>query len=111
MKTPIKSSICVLFSLFALSAHATQSINVTVKTNEKSAIAVGFSVEGRHLGGLGKAFSAKGPSQKEYTFGFKKDSIFGENIACGSLLLKKNTTVLMIYQNNQCVSLIQDEAS
>ncbi len=96
---------CIFASLFSMQVSAADIIKVTVKTSEKAAVAIGFTVEAREFGTLGKTYKGKGPVNKEYRFGYKKDSIFGDNVDCGSLTLTKDSTIILIKQDNKCTSL------
>lgn len=97
---------CIFSTLFCFQAFATDLIKVTVKTNERNAVAIGFTVDSRDYGTLGKSYSGKGPANKEYLFGYKKDSLFGDNVACGSLTLTRDSTVVLMIQNNTCIAIL-----
>ncbi|HAT8180066.1 TPA: hypothetical protein JA361_11525 [Legionella pneumophila] len=101
-----KSFGTVLLSLISFKIFAYNTIDVTVNTKEKNAIAIGYSVNGNHYGGLGKSYSGKGPKNKEYQFGYKKDSIFGEDISCGSIILNQDSKVTLVNNNHQCFSIL-----
>lgn len=101
----IKCSIGVFFALISFCASAADTIKITVKTNADAA-AIGFEVGGNKSGGLGKSYSGKGPSNKEYSFGFKKGTIFGDSIYCGTLLLDQNCSINLIYQDNKCIAVL-----
>lgn len=106
----IKYITYLLTSLFLLMSTNTvvagETIVVTVKTKEKKAAAIGYSVDGRDYGTLGSSYTGKGPANKEYHFGYKTGIIFGENIDCGYLTLTENSTVILISQDNRCVSIL-----
>ncbi len=102
----IKSFSCLFITLFSFQVMAADVIKVTVKTQEKNAVGIGFKVNGKDNGSLGKSYSGKGPINKEYFFGYKKDSIFGESIPCGSIILQQDSTVSLIYQDNKCISVV-----
>jgi len=97
----------IVITLISLQATAADVIKVTVKTKEKNAVAVGFKVDGRETGTLGKSFTGKGPINKEYSFGYKKDSLFGDKVPCGFLTLQQDSTVTMVYQDDHCISVIE----
>lgn len=99
----IKCCAGIFLAVVSISASAAD-IKITVKTNAPNAAAIGFEVGGSRFGGLGKSYSGKGPSDKEYNFGFKKDTIFGESISCGTLILNQDSIVNLIYQDNKCVA-------
>ncbi|AMP89461.1 hypothetical protein [Legionella pneumophila] len=96
----------VLLSLICFKNFASDTINITVITKEKNAIAIGYSVNGNQYGGLGNSYSGKGPKNKEYQFGYKKDSIFGKDISCGSITLNQDSKVTLVNNNNQCFSVL-----
>ncbi|CAM2812615.1 hypothetical protein [Legionella worsleiensis] len=93
---------CLGMSLFAAQVFAADTIKVTVKTTEKNAIAIGFTVDHKEYGTLGKSYTGRGPKDKVYYFGFRKDSILGENVSCGSLTLTQPSTVVLMMQENKC---------
>ncbi|VEB34896.1 Uncharacterised protein [Legionella sainthelensi] len=86
---------------------ANDTIRVHVKTNEKTAAALGFVVEGKKSGTAGKSYSGRGPSNKEYVFGFRKHTPFGDDIVCGSKTLTKDSTVTLVVLGDNC-SIIVD---
>lgn len=96
----------VLLSLITSQAFSTDTINITVNTKEKDVIAIGYSVNGNKFGALGNSFSGKGPINQEYQFGYKKDSIFGEDVSCGSLTLNQDSKVILVKTNNQCSGIL-----
>ncbi|HAT1868888.1 TPA: hypothetical protein JBK40_15560 [Legionella pneumophila] len=96
----------VLLSLICFKIFASDTIDITVTTKEKNAIAIGYTVNGNQYGGLGNSYSGKGPKNKEYQFGYKKDSIFGENISCGSITLNQDSKVTLVNNNNQCIGIL-----
>ncbi|MCE0721679.1 MULTISPECIES: hypothetical protein [Legionella] len=91
----------VLFS-FSIQAFANDTIKVHVKTNEKTAAALGFTVEGKRSGSRGKIHSGKGPVNREYLFGYRKNSAFGPDVLCGSKVLTKDSTVTLVIAGDQC---------
>lgn len=101
-----KSFCCMFITLFSLQVFATETIKVTVKTSENNAVAIGFTVDEKEFGTLGRTYVGKGPKDKEYRFGYKKDSLFGDNIDCGTLTLTQNSTIVLINQNNKCSSIL-----
>ncbi|KTD51368.1 hypothetical protein [Legionella quateirensis] len=96
---------CIFISLFSIHAFAADTIKITVKTMEKNAVAIGFTVDKKEFGTLGKSYSGRGPKDKEYNFGYKKDSLFGDNINCGSLTLTQDSTIVLMVQDNKCYSI------
>lgn len=102
MKHTIKYFSCGVISLLSAHAFAADVLKITVKTSERTAAAIGYTVEGKSSGGIGKSYSSIGPKNKQYSFGYRKNSIFGTNIPCGSLTLSEDSTVVLIYQNNEC---------
>lgn len=102
MNRSIKYLSCGIITLLSTHTFAADMVKITVKTSERTAAAIGFTVEGKASGGIGKSYSSTGPKNKQYSFGYRKNSIFGENIPCGSLTLSQDSTVVLIYQNNEC---------
>ena len=95
---------CTILTLFSLQVFAEDTISITVKTNEKTAAGVGYSVGGKDSGGAGKSYKGKGPKNKKYSFGYRKNSVDGTNIPCGALTLTKNSSVTLITKGNKCHS-------
>ncbi len=87
---------------FSMQAFADDTIKVHVKTKEKTAAAIGFTVGGKRSGSRGKIHSSKGPANREYIFGYRKNSTFGPDVLCGSKVLTKDSTVTLVIANDQC---------
>lgn len=102
----IKALGCAVLVLSAMQTFAGETIKVTVKTKDKKAAAIGFSVEKKESGSLGKSYTGKGPKDKEYQFGYKLDSVFGPSVYCGALVLTQNSVVNLIKQDGQCQSIL-----
>jgi hypothetical protein len=102
----IKKISCLTILLTNCSLYA-ESVSVTVKTNEKKAFAVGYQVEGKSSGAIGKTYLGKGPKNKKYFFGYRRNLFYGENISCGSLILSKNTTVILVHKDKECHCVIE----
>jgi hypothetical protein len=96
---------CLFIALFSIQAFAADTIKITLKTQEKNAVGIGFTIDDKQFGTLGKTLVTKGPKDKEYHFGYKKDSLFGENIDCGSLFLTQDSTIVLVNQDNKCISI------
>ena len=75
-----------------------------MKTNEKSAAGIGYTIGGKESGGAGKSYVGTGQKNKSYAFGYRKDSANGANIRCGSLNLTKDSKVSLITKNGKCSS-------
>jgi len=102
IRNTLKTFSCITMTLFSLNAFAEEKIKITVKTNEKTAAGIGYSVAGRDLGGLGKTYSGKGPTNKKYVFGYRKHSIYGSNVTCGEQILTKDSTIILVTQGDKC---------
>ena len=100
MNMDFRKTLITISALFCLQAHADDMIKVTVVATEK-AMAVGYQVEGKRVGGLGKTYSGKGPVNKKYSFGYRKHPI-GADISCGSIILSKSSKVKLITKGEQC---------
>ncbi len=103
----IKSSLIVLGCLFAVAGFADSLIDVTVISTDKAA-AVGFLVEGKRVGGLGKSYSGKGPVNKQYFFGYRKSAFSRTDIHCGSIVLDKSTKVQLVTKGEECLIVTLD---
>lgn len=101
-KCNIKGFSCIFLASFSCHALANDTIEITVKTDEKTAAGIGYSVKGKNFGSVGRSYKGEGPGNKQYTFGYKKDSLAGKNISCGTLILTKNTLVNLIMEKNTC---------
>ena len=97
---------CIALSLFSIQAFAEDTIKITVKTDEKSAAAVGYTVGGKESGGPGKSYVGNGPKNKEYLFGYRKNSEQGPNISCGALTLTQDSNVTLVTQGDECHSVM-----
>ncbi|WP_392538170.1 hypothetical protein [Legionella sp. 227] len=102
MKNLIKNGIGFIIFSFAIQAIAKDTISVQVKTDEKTAAALGFTVEGKKSGARGKSYSGKGPANKVYIFGYRKNSAFGPDILCGSQKLAKDSIVTLVTTGDHC---------
>ena len=100
-----RATSCMILSLLTLQAFAEQ-ITVSVTTNDPTAAAIGYTVEGKESGGSGKSYTGHGPSNQTYAFGFRKTSVKGKNISCGSAVLTKNSNVTLVTKGNRCHSII-----
>ena len=101
----VKTFIAFFITVFACNSFADDVIEVTVIATDK-AMAVGYLVEGKKLGGLGKSYSGKGPVNREYFFGYRKNPFNGRDISCGSIVLKKNTKVQLVTKGEQCITVV-----
>ncbi|KTD67634.1 hypothetical protein Lsan_0293 [Legionella santicrucis] len=97
---------CFTIFFFSTDVFANDTIRVHVKTNEKTAAALGFVVEGKKSGTAGKSYSGRGPSNKKYVFGFRKHTVFGDDVICGSKTLTKDTTVTLVVLGDNCSIII-----
>ena len=98
---------CIALTLFSLHTFAAgKRISVTVSTAERSAAGIGFSVNGRNTGGAGRSFTGRGPQNSRYIFGFRQNSVTGKNVSCGSLTLKSNSRVNLVYIGGRCRSVL-----
>ncbi|KTC80600.1 hypothetical protein [Legionella cherrii] len=102
MKNLIKNWIGLILFSFTIQAIAKDTITVQVKTDEKTAAALGFTVEGKKSGARGKSYSGKGPANKVYIFGYRKNSAFGPDILCGSQKLAKDSIVTLVTSGDHC---------
>jgi hypothetical protein len=105
----IKIFICTIIALFCLQAFSEDTISVTVKMDGKTAAGIGYSVGGKDFGGSGTTYEGKGPKNKSYLFGYRKNSVKGVNISCGALTLTKNSNVILVTKDNKCHSIIKKQ--
>ncbi len=101
----IKIFIAFFITVFTCHAFADDLIEITVIATDK-AMAVGFLVEGKKLGGLGKTYSGKGPVNREYFFGYRKNVFRGSDIPCGSSVLNKNSKVQLVTKGGSCYTIV-----
>lgn len=101
----MKTSIALFATLFSYQIFAEDLIEITVTATDK-AMAVGYQVEGKKLGGLGKRYSGKGPINKEYFFGYRKNALSGRDIPCGSVILNKSTKVQLVTKGDHCYTVV-----
>jgi len=106
MRNGIKYFSILVVILFSLQSFAEDTVKITVSTTEKTAAAIGFTVDGKESGGSGQSYSGEGPKNKEYKFGYRKDSVKGLNISCGSLTLSENSNVTLTTEGDKCLSVV-----
>lgn len=104
-KNFIKIILGLIGSLCSLQLVAEDTIRVTVIATDQAA-AVGYLVEGKRTGGLGKSYSGHGPINKIYSFGYRKSAFRGNDIPCGSLVLNKSSEVKLVVKGDRCYSVI-----
>ncbi len=88
--------------LFSINAFADESIHVIVKTNTDKVMAIGYVVEGKKCGGVGKSYSGQGPKNKEYRFGYRKHYILSPDITCGVVTLSAHSEVTLMADGDKC---------
>lgn len=108
IRNTIKTFGGLMFALFSLQTFAENTIRITVKTSEHSVAGIGYSVDGQRSGTLGKSYTGKGVKNKEYVFGYRKHSIAGVNVSCGTRVLTKDTTVTLVTKGDKCLSIIDE---
>lgn len=108
IRKSIKMGTGILFTLFSLHAFSENIIRITVKTSEHSVAGIGYLVDGQRSGAIGKSYTGKGIKNKKYIFGYRKNSITGANVSCGSRVLTKDTTVTLVTKGDKCLSLIEN---
>lgn len=101
----LKINAVVIASLCSFQVIATSTIQVTVMATDKAA-AVGYLVEGKRLGGLGKSYLGHGPVNKKYSFGYRKSAFSGVDISCGSQVLNKDSKVQLVVNGEECHSVV-----
>lgn len=92
--------------MFSLHVYAGKTIRITVKTDEHTATGIGYSVEGRASGTLGRTYHGRGVTNKEYVFGYRKHTIMGININCGSSILTKDSTIILVMKGDKCINIV-----
>ncbi len=98
----------IMYSLlFSLSAFADDIIHITVKTTETTAAGIGYLVEGKAAGGLGKTYTGQGTKNKQYVFGYRKSLVTGTNIFCGTRVLTKDSTVTLVTKGEKCQVVVE----
>jgi hypothetical protein len=101
----IKISMGIIASIGSFYVFAEDTIRITVIATDKAA-AVGYLVEGKRTGGLGKTYSGQGPVNKKYSFGYRKSAFSGSDISCGSLVLNKSSEVKLVVKGERCISVV-----
>ena len=96
----------LIISFCSLSAFAADTIHVTVKTKEKAVVAIGYSMDGKNAGGLGKSYSGKGLKNSTYVFGYRKNSLGGADIKCGALVLNKDSEITLVAKGDSCETVV-----
>lgn len=107
-RNSIKTVSCLLFSLFSFHAFAEDEIKITVKTEEQNVLGLGYSVKGKHIGGLGHTYSGKGPTAQKYVFGYRKRLALNSDVFCGTHVLTKDSTITLVTDGGKCKSIISN---
>ncbi len=107
MKNSIKNLTGLVILSFSIQALADDTIRVHVKTNEKTAAALGFTVDGKRAGTRGKSYLGKGPVNREYVFGYRKNSALGPDVLCGSQVLSKDSIVTLVTAGERCSIVVE----
>lgn len=99
-----RSLVLTLFLItFPFITLATTKIKVQVQLTAPDNVrvfAVGFSVDSKNRGSLGKSTSKSGPAGSQYAFGFKMRS--GLKVSCGTATLSQDSLVKLVYDGQQC---------
>lgn len=99
----------IILSAF-ITCFATQTFAIQVNVSSPSSVsALGFTVDGKKYGGMGKSYNKSGVPTGMYRFGVRVNGIFGNDIACFnqgkiSVFLTKDSDVTLIYNNNRCTA-------
>lgn len=105
-KAKIKIILGFFFFLFSLQTFAFQ---VTVKSSSKEVSGIGFSVDGKNHGGMGKSYTKANMPAGSYAFGIRVDGLFGTDVGCKTpkgkkyIALKNDTVAIVKYQKNVCI--------
>lgn len=84
-----------------LSAETT--IKLYVSSMSEDVAALGFSVDGKEYGGMGKMYSKGGlPSGAVYDFGVRVGGVFGQSVSCGSRKISTSSSVRLSYKDGHC---------
>ena len=78
------------------------AINISVTTNAEDVAGIGYSVDGKELGGAGSSYTGEGQKNKNHLFGYRKQSNINENIKCGTKLLNKDSKVRLVVDGDAC---------
>ena len=90
----------VIFNVYA--------IQVYVKTLSNDVAALGFTINGKNYGGMGKSYIRNNAPAGSYTFGVRVGGIFGDDVGCmtaqgkDSIMINGNTTAILTYKGKQC---------
>ncbi len=83
-------------------------INITVSIDAKAkAAGIGYSVDGEESGGPGSVYKGVGPSNKAYSFGYRKGLKESADISCGTLTLTQDSNVTLVVDEEGCHSSIE----
>jgi hypothetical protein len=106
MRTSIKILLGIFIFLFSIQSFA---FKVTVQSPSKEVSALGFTVNGKNSGGLGKSYTKNNMQAGNYTFGIRINGMFGTDVGCksangkSSFSLKSDTVATLSYKNNSCL--------
>lgn len=97
-----------LLSLFLLCLIANSyAIQVSVRSSSPAVSALGFQVNGKKYGGMGKSYNKSGLPSGSYQFGVRINGVFGTDVPCfgqgkKAVSLSKDTKATLNYSNNRC---------
>ena len=84
----------------------TIKVTVSIDAKEKAA-GIGYSVDGKAFGGSGSSYSGVGPSNKVYSFGYRKDLKTSKDVPCGTLTLNQDSKVALTVDGQGCHSQLE----
>jgi len=103
-KSSLKYFGILAITLYSAQILANDRIKINVEIKNDSVAAIGYTVEGKSFGGMGRSYLGVGPKNKKYVFGVRKHSVLGADIRCGEITLRKNSTVVLEIKGDKCIS-------
>lgn len=106
MRNKLKILLGFFLSFFILNCYA---IKVNVQSSSSGVGALGFTVNGKNHGGMGRTYSANGMPVGTYTFGIRAGgALTGTDVGCATssgkktVTLNKDSTAVLKYDGKRC---------
>jgi hypothetical protein len=97
----------LLCTILTCCISTSYAINVSIQTPSQEVSALGFTVDGKNHGGMGRSYTGKNMPAGNYSFGIRIHGVFGTDVPCyvndkRSVMLNQDATVMLQYSNNKC---------
>lgn len=92
--------------LLSAPVWASGKIHIDLRSNYPHTAAVGYQVNHQQHGNMGDHYKGTGPANAVYQFGVRKNSVFGQDVDCGALMLSQDARVILQEQNGGCKAVL-----